>query len=152
MDTSHNGVLGREQRMDEAVLAYLQAVEAGLAPDRAEWLARLQQAADWSGAAGALERARGRLDRGGPTGLRLRLDQAGCGLDEARRDHSLVPRLEAIRLARLTLAEGRFNPAAQRRSDQARADRAYEAAFREAGVGAPGDDAAAARGGAKQFG
>ena len=40
----------------------------------------------------------------------------------------------------MTLAEGRFNPAAERRFNNARADRDYEAAFREAGVGAIDDD------------
>ena len=54
-----------------------------------------------------------------------------------------MARLEAIRLARMTLAEGRFNPGAERRFNDARADRAYEAAFREARVGTPDDDPAA---------
>jgi eukaryotic-like serine/threonine-protein kinase len=101
-----------------------------------------QHAADWSGAAIALERARGRLSRGGPAELRRRLDQAGRGLDHARRDHILVNQLDAIRLARMTLAEGHFNPGAERRFNNARAARAYEAAFREARVGAPDDDPA----------
>ena len=105
-------------------------------------VAALQHAADWSGAAIALERARGRLSRGGPAELRRRLDQAGRGLDHARRDHILVTQLEAIRLARMTLAEGHFNPGAERRFNDARAARAYEAAFREARVGAPDDDPA----------
>ena len=62
--------------------------------------------------------------------------------DLARRDQSLVARLDAIHLARATLVEGRFNPAADRRFNNARADRDYESAFREAGVGAIGDDPA----------
>ena len=54
-----------------------------------------------------------------------------------------MTRLEAIRLARMTLAEGRFNnPGAERRFNDARADRAYEAAFREANLGTPDDDPA----------
>ena len=36
----------------------------------------------------ALERARGRLGRGGPAALRRRLDQAARRLDQARREHS----------------------------------------------------------------
>ncbi len=105
-------------------------------------VAALQHAADWSGAAIALERARGRLSRGGPAELRRRLDQAGRGLDHARRDRILVTQLEAIRLARMTLAEGHFDPGAERRFNDARAARAYEAAFRAARVGAPDDDPA----------
>ena len=63
-------------------------------------------------------------------------------LDPARRDQSLVARMDAIHLARGTLVGGRFNPAADRRFNYARADRDYESAFREAGVGAIGDDTA----------
>ena len=62
--------------------------------------------------------------------------------DLARRDQSLVARMNAIHLARATLVGGRFNPAADRRFNNARADRDYESAFREAGVGAMGDDPA----------
>jgi serine/threonine-protein kinase len=43
-------------------------------------------------------------------------------------------------MKRATLAEGRFNLAAERRFNAARADRDYEAAFRDAGLGAVGDD------------
>ena len=50
--------------------------------------------------------------------------------------------MDAIHLDRATLVEGRFNPAAERRFNNARADRDYESAFREAGVGAIGDDTA----------
>ena len=62
--------------------------------------------------------------------------------DPARRDQSLVARMDAIHLARCTLVGGRLNPAADRRFNYARADRDYESAFREAGVGAIGDDTA----------
>ncbi len=62
--------------------------------------------------------------------------------DLARRDQSLAARLGAIRLARAAILGGRFNPAADRRFNYARADRDYESAFREAGLGAIGDDTA----------
>ncbi len=62
--------------------------------------------------------------------------------DLARRDQSLAARLDAIRLARATILGGRFNPAADRRFNNAQADRAYGSAFREAGVGVMGDDPA----------
>src|SRR5579884_1240963 len=39
MDTGHNGVPGREQRLDELVTAYLKEVEAGRDPDRQALLA-----------------------------------------------------------------------------------------------------------------
>ena len=62
--------------------------------------------------------------------------------DRDRREQALVARADAIHLDRATLAEGRFNPAAERRFNNARADRDYESAFREAGFGALGDDPA----------
>jgi serine/threonine protein kinase len=40
MDDRHNGVPGREQRLDEVVTAYLKGLEAGQEPDRQELLAR----------------------------------------------------------------------------------------------------------------
>jgi hypothetical protein len=45
---------------------------------------------------------------------------------------------------RVTLVEGRFNAVAERRFNNARADRNYESAFRETGFGAIGDDPAGA--------
>ena len=60
--------------------------------------------------------------------------------DPARRDQSLVARMDVIHLARSSLVGGRLNPAADRRFNYARADRDYESAFREAGVGLIGDD------------
>ena len=115
------------------------AIERGVEDDLQE-AARREQEADWSGAAIALERARGRLSRGGPAGLRQRLDQAGRDLDQACGERLLAARVDAIRLARMTLVEGRYNHGADRRFNDARADRVYETAFREAHVGTPADD------------
>jgi serine/threonine-protein kinase len=115
------------------------AIARGVEDDLRE-VARRQQEADWVEATLALERATGRLDRGGPAVLRRRLDQARRDLDQARREHRLATTLDAIHLNRMTLVEGRFNPVAVRRLNNARADRAYEAAFREARFGAPDDD------------
>jgi serine/threonine-protein kinase len=129
------GLIGGGIRLWSEERAVKQGVENDLR-EAAQW----QQEADWSSAAMALERARGRLSRGSPAGLRERLDQTSRGLDQARREHLLVSRLEAIRLARMTLVEGRFNREADRRFNDARADRAYETAFREAHVGTPADD------------
>ena len=78
-------------------------------------------------------------------GLWLRLEHEASirrERDQARREQSLVARADAIRLNRVTLAEGRFNAAAERRFNNARADRNYESAFREAGFGAIGDNPA----------
>src|SRR3954447_8812707 len=40
MDQGHDGVPGREQRLDEVVTAYLKDLEAGCDPDRGGLLAR----------------------------------------------------------------------------------------------------------------
>jgi tetratricopeptide (TPR) repeat protein/tRNA A-37 threonylcarbamoyl transferase component Bud32 len=96
------------------------AVEAALAK-----AADLQRQARWAEARAVLEEAESRLGERGPKDLRGRLDQA-------RRDLDLVARLDAIRLKRATLVEGRF--------DTATAAPAYAAAFQEAGLGAVGED------------
>jgi serine/threonine-protein kinase len=95
------------------------AVEADL-----KELAGLQDSARWAEARAALERAEARLDGGGPDDLRRRLGQA-------RRDLDLVIQLDAIRLRRATSGELVFY--------KAQADRDYQAAFREAGLGRPHD-------------
>lgn len=61
-------------------------------------------------------------------------------LDRAQREKRMVARADVIRLKRATLAEGRFNPAAERRFRNARADQDYESALRNAGLGTVGDD------------
>jgi serine/threonine-protein kinase len=98
----------------------VRAVEADLAE-----AGRLEQASAWAEAAAALERAKVRLGDSGVAELRQRLNQAD-------RDLRLVARLDAIRLERATVVEGRFS--------DAEADRDYEAAFREAGFGQVHDD------------
>src|SRR5262249_59651304 len=59
-------------------------------------------------------------------------------LDRARRERQLAGRLDAIHLNRAAVVGGRFHP----RPNAERADREYEAAFREAGLGPGGDEPA----------
>jgi serine/threonine-protein kinase len=79
----------------------------------------------WGEARAALTQAASRLGGRGSADLAERVRQAQAGLD-------LVARFDAIRLNRVTLVEGRF--------DDSRADRDYEDAFREAGLGEVHDD------------
>jgi serine/threonine-protein kinase len=60
-------------------------------------------------------------------------------LDRARRERRLAERLDAIHLNRAAVVRGRFDA----RQSAERADREYEAAFREARFGRVGDDPAA---------
>ena len=80
-----------------------------------------------------LEQARARLGDGGPFWLYP-------VVEAARRDHQFLVRLEAIRLNRSTLVEGRQHHAALLRFNKARADRDYAEAFRDQGLGEPPDD------------
>jgi serine/threonine-protein kinase len=105
---------------------------------------RQQKKFAWAEAAAALERAKGRLGAGGPAELHRRVEQVARRLEQARRDAALTARLEAIHLKRATHVEGYFNSAAERRFTNARADRDYEEAFRQAGFDAVGKDPAAA--------
>jgi serine/threonine-protein kinase len=81
----------------------------------------------------SLERAQLRLGDDGPARLRTLLDRA-------RRDQQLLERLEAIRMTRSTIADGRENQLADVRFNNAQADRDYQRAFREAGLGEPPSD------------
>jgi tetratricopeptide (TPR) repeat protein/tRNA A-37 threonylcarbamoyl transferase component Bud32 len=92
-------------------------------------VAELQGQARWAEARAVLEEAELRLGEGGPRDLK-------AGLDRARSDLDLVARLDAIRLKRATLVDGRFQNAA--------ANRECEEVFRNAGLGEVGSDAAAA--------
>src|SRR5262249_27942868 len=60
--------------------------------------------------------------------------------DQVRRDQQLLERLEAIRMTRSTFVDGRENHLADVRFNNARADREYREAFRDAGLGEPPDD------------
>jgi serine/threonine-protein kinase len=86
---------------------------------------RLQREARWAEARAVLDQADRRLEDGGPDDLR---ERAG----RARRDLELVSRLDAIRLGKAAVAGGKF--------DFRGANEGYEKAFRDAGLGAPGDD------------
>ncbi len=99
-------------------------------------LAQHLAGSEWAAARTALERAKARLgsgdtpDRTGSTGSLHARVQVG------ERDLALVARLDAIRLQRAAVLDGRFDL----RRNRARADADYETAFRAAGLGGPGDD------------
>jgi tetratricopeptide (TPR) repeat protein/tRNA A-37 threonylcarbamoyl transferase component Bud32 len=95
-------------------------VEAALAK-----AADMQGQAHWAEARAVLDQAADHLGDGGPADLRQRLERARFAL-------KLVERLDAIQLQRATMVAGQF--------DNAGADREYAAAFREAGLGAVGED------------
>ena len=86
----------------------------------------LEQKDRWPEARAVLEPMRGHLNGAGLEDLRRRVEQAVA-------DAVLVERLEGIGLKRSTLVEGKF--------DNRGADEAYALAFREAGLGAEGDEA-----------
>ena len=117
------GLWVQRQRADrEAEASRLrQGVEAAL-----EQAGALQQQGRWAEARTVLEQTRDRLGDAGPEDLRQRVDQATA-------DPDLVDRLEAIRLRRSTIVEGKF--------DLRGAQRDYAAAFREAGLGEEGEEA-----------
>src|SRR5207248_603057 len=84
----------------------------------------------WPPARAAIDRAKARLGGRGRADLRRRLDRAARGLDLAARLDDIQTRCAAS--AGLTVDDG---------FDSAQADRDYETAFREAGLGAVGDPA-----------
>lgn len=102
----------------------------------------LTQESAWSEAGAALDRAEGRIGNGGPQDLRRRLEQARRELEEAQLRSELDHRVEEIRLARATYIEGRFDPDAEHRFRDDKADQAYAVAFAAAGIGTSTDDAA----------
>jgi serine/threonine-protein kinase len=104
-------------------------VEAGL--DKAT---DLRQQARWAEARAVLEQVQARVGPEGPADLRDRLDKA-------RAELRLVDRLDAARLRAATWVRDGF--------DTATADRAYAAAFRQAGLGRPGDEVAAVAAGVR---
>jgi hypothetical protein len=96
------------------------AVEAGL--QRVE---DLREQARWKEARLVLDQVRSRLGAGGPADLRQRLEREWAALD-------LVDRLDASRLKKATLVEGKL--------DFASAAREYAQAFREAEIATEGED------------
>jgi serine/threonine-protein kinase len=103
----------RQAERDRQEARHRRGVEASL-----EDVSRLQQQAQWTEARVALEQAKNQLGEGGAEDLRDRVEQT-------RHDLELVARLDAIRLERATMVQGRF--------DMTTADRDYSTAF--AGVG-----------------
>ena len=93
----------------------------------------LQQQSALPEARVTLEQAQLRLGDGGPARLRSLVHQA-------RQDQQLLERLEAIRMTRSTFVEGRNNHLADVRFNNAQAEREYQTAFRDAGLGEPSDD------------
>ena len=87
----------------------------------------LQANVRWTEARAVLERARARLEGGGPDDLRRRLDQARHHLD-------LATHLDAVRLQRATRGELDYY--------RTQADREYAATFRQAGLGTRDDSPA----------
>jgi tetratricopeptide (TPR) repeat protein len=101
-----------------------QATEAALAR-----VADLEGQARWAEARAVLDEATERLSEADAGDLRPRLEQAGKDLD-------LVARLDAIRLRKAAIVANQL--------DYAGADRAYAAAFRDAGIGEEEEAEAAA--------
>jgi serine/threonine-protein kinase len=81
----------------------------------------------------SLQQAQLRLGDHGPRWIRSLLVKT-------QKNQELLERLEAIRMTRSTFVEGRDNHLAEVRFNNARADREYQAAFREAELGQPVDD------------
>jgi serine/threonine-protein kinase len=108
-------------------------VTAGAVAEDLREADRLQQRSAFPKAATALERARSRLGDNGPFWLYP-------VVEEARRDHQFLVRLEKIRLNRYTLTEGQSSHGAVLRFNNVRADRAYAKAFRDHGLGGPPHD------------
>lgn len=92
---------------------------------------RFHQTSCWGDAAAALERAKARVSHRGMSDVRQRLNRAS-------HDLALASRLDAIALHRAAIVDGRV----ERPFDKPRADAAYAAAFREAGLADWPDDAA----------
>jgi eukaryotic-like serine/threonine-protein kinase len=86
----------------------------------------LQHQAHWAEALAVLEQTRDRLGEAGPADLRQQVEQATADL-------TLVDRLEAIRLRRVVLVEGK--------RDNQGAERDYAETFQDAGMGAEGEEA-----------
>jgi Flp pilus assembly protein TadD len=107
-------------RADQSEDAQRKAMEAAL-----EKIAAWQKQGRWAEARAGLEVLEVLLGDAGPAELRKRVAKARADLD-------LVMRLDTIRLGQATLVEGKL--------DTKMADRAYAAAFAEAGVGKEGDD------------
>jgi serine/threonine-protein kinase len=119
------GLWAQEQRAQRAAAAARQRLAVEAALDRAQ---EFQQQARWAEARTVLDQAADRLGEDGPEDLRQRVGRAVADL-------ALVGRLEAVRLNRSLLTEGR-TPAAT-------AEREYAQAFRDAGLGGVTEVAAA---------
>jgi eukaryotic-like serine/threonine-protein kinase len=106
-------------------LGWEQAATTRAVQDDLREVARLQEQFAWDRARAVLDRAEARLAGGGPAELRRRLAQSAADL-------KLATQLDEIRLNRAPLEVGELN--------NEQADRAYEEAFRSAGLGGVHDD------------
>jgi eukaryotic-like serine/threonine-protein kinase len=117
----------RQAERDRQEARHRRGVEAAMYE-----MSRLQQQARWAEARVALDQAESQLREGGTQDLQERVEQA-------RRDLELVVRLDAIRLKRATLVDGRL--------DKAMSEQDYTTAFAGVGVvaGRTSEEEAAAR-------
>ena len=88
-----------------------------------------QQEQHWPQANDLLAQAKILLANNGSSELKSRLGH----LNQIRRDHELLDKLDTIRLDRANVVTGPFN--------MQQADRSYAAVFSEAGIGTIGEDA-----------
>jgi serine/threonine-protein kinase len=118
------GLWVQRQRAAQSAEAVRQREAVETALDKAR---DLGEHGRWAEARAVLEQTRDRLGEAGPEDLRRRVEQAAADL-------ALVDRLDAIRLKRSAWIKGKF--------DTEGAERDYATAFREAGLGEEGEDAA----------
>jgi serine/threonine-protein kinase len=122
------GLWVQRQWAAQSAEALRQREAVGTALDKA---GELRQREHWAEALAVLEQTRDRLGEAGPADLRRQVEQATADL-------ALVDRLQAIRLKRSTIVEGK-----EGKFDNRGAEQDYAATFRDTGLGVEGEDAEA---------